>query len=115
MSWDHLRFFLALARHGTLTGAARDLAVNHTTVGRRLRSLEQDFGVRLFDRTGPRHVLTDAGQEVLVVAQAMEARLQSLDRKVLGQDRQLTGPLNVTTILTEIREARPESRPSCSS
>jgi DNA-binding transcriptional LysR family regulator len=51
MNWDDLRFFLAAARAKTLTGAARRLGVNQTTVARRLEALEGELGVKLFDRT----------------------------------------------------------------
>ena len=49
-SWDDLRFLLAVARAGTLSGAARSLGVNHTTVSRRIQALEEHVGVRLFER-----------------------------------------------------------------
>ena len=42
--WDDLRFFLAIARAGSLRGAADKMAANHTTVSRRLGTLEQALG-----------------------------------------------------------------------
>lgn len=50
IDWDDLRVFLALARAGTLRGAARALGVNHATVTRRLGQLEAGLETRLFDR-----------------------------------------------------------------
>ena len=47
-NWDDLRFFLAVARAGTLSGAARSLGVTHSTVFRRLGAFEERLGVRLF-------------------------------------------------------------------
>ena len=41
MNWDHLEYFLAVARAGSLSGAAKQLDVNHSTVARRLEKLEQ--------------------------------------------------------------------------
>ena len=56
LDWDDLRFFLALARRGNLSEAARDLHVAQSTMGRRLASLEASLGVRLLNRnTGPIH------------------------------------------------------------
>ena len=49
-NWDDLRGFLALAREGTLTTAAKALGVSHPTVSRRVQALEQKIGARLFDR-----------------------------------------------------------------
>jgi hypothetical protein len=47
LDWNDLRYFLAVCRAGTLAGAARDLRVRHSTVGRRLEALEQALGVSL--------------------------------------------------------------------
>ena len=60
--WDDLRSFLAIARHGSLQGAARALAVNHSTMFRRLNALESRLGVRLFDRAPRGYTLTPAGE-----------------------------------------------------
>ena len=46
MDWDNLRFFLELARSGTLVSAARRLEVDHTTVARRIQALEKEVGDR---------------------------------------------------------------------
>ncbi|MDC0494779.1 LysR family transcriptional regulator, partial [bacterium] len=46
MDWGHLEYFLAVARTGSLSGAAKLLRVNHSTVARRLEKLEQQLNVR---------------------------------------------------------------------
>ncbi len=98
LNWDDLRFFLAVARSKTLSGAARRLGVNQTTVTRRLESLESALGVRLFDRTAAGIAATQAGAEILQVAENVEDNVSSLERQILGQDTRLTGELRVTTI-----------------
>ena len=98
MDWDALRVVLALARHGTLSRAARELDATHTTVGRRLRALEDSLGARLFDATPDGFVLTTAGQEVLEVATRTEEELLALESRVLGGDVRLSGALRVTTM-----------------
>ncbi len=80
MDWDNLRFFLELARAGTLTAAARRLGVDHTTVARRLLALEKQAGATLFTRETDGHRLTEAGQRLLPGAQAMERAAQELTR-----------------------------------
>ena len=50
-NWDDVRFFLAVAREGSISAASRELGVNHTTVSRRIQSLEDRHGVHLFERT----------------------------------------------------------------
>ena len=71
--WDDLRFFLAVAREGTLTGAARHLRTDHTTVGRRIRGLEESLAAKLFDRHTTGYTLTPLGHALLQHAERMEA------------------------------------------
>lgn len=52
MDWDNLRIFLAIARAGTVSEAARQLELDHSTVSRRLANLETRLSIRLFDRAG---------------------------------------------------------------
>lgn len=96
MSWDDLRYVLAVARRGTLTSAGDELRVTHTTVGRRLRALECAMSVRLFDRTPDGLVPTPAGQELVAAATQMEAELQAARRRIMGRDAELHGALRVS-------------------
>jgi len=79
--WSDLRIFVALARHGSLSGAARALSVNHATIARRLRSLEESIGERLVDRRPEGYVLTPAGARTLEIASDMEMAARSLGRE----------------------------------
>src|SRR5437764_10909486 len=63
--WEDIRYFLALARHGSLSAAARDLHVTHATVSRRITSLEELLGGPLFERRADGYALTSQGQELL--------------------------------------------------
>jgi len=83
MDWDHLRFFAALAQTGTLAGAARALAVEHTTVARRIQALEQQMGHPLFVRDAAGHKLSEAGRVLLPVAQAMEKAARGLEHMAI--------------------------------
>lgn len=78
--WEDVRVFIALARHGCLSGAARALAVNHATVARRLSSLEQALGDKLVERRPDGYVLTPSGLQVLAAGNDMEAAAASLFR-----------------------------------
>jgi len=78
MDWDNLRLFLELARAGTLQAAARRLAVDHTTVARRIRALETNYGAPLFVREAGGHRLTEAGRKLLPQVEAMEAAFQGV-------------------------------------
>ena len=72
MDWDGVQVFLAVARAGRVSVAARQLRVDHTTIGRRLAALEHELGAPLFHRTAAGHLLTHVGKDVLASAERME-------------------------------------------
>lgn len=80
MDWDNLRYFLELARSGTLAGAARRAGVEHTTVARRIQALEKQMGAPLFAREAAGHRLTEAGRQLLPAVEAMEAAVLGAER-----------------------------------
>jgi len=81
VDWEDIWVFLALARHGSLSAAARVLGVTHATVARRLRSLERSLGGgRLVERRPEGYVLNPAGMQALAVAGEMEGAAQALAR-----------------------------------
>jgi DNA-binding transcriptional LysR family regulator len=87
LDWEDLRYFVALARRGTLSATARDLRVNHATVARRVASLEAAVGHPLFDRRADGYALTAEGKAVLDEARAMdEAALSVLRRLDAGTE-----------------------------
>ncbi|WP_437905959.1 LysR family transcriptional regulator [Sorangium sp. So ce327] len=97
MEWSDIRIFLAVARAGTLGGAARQLGQSHPTMGRRLRALEEAVGHTLFQRTSDGFVLTDEGAAVLVHAERIEEEALALERRLAGQEQQLEGLLRVSS------------------
>jgi len=95
--WNDLRYLLAIARTGSLAGAARDLGVEHTTVGRRLAALEATLGARLFLR-GPGGLSpTPAGLEILPIAEEIATRVETIERRVSGADARVEGTVRLTT------------------
>src|SRR5262244_3765720 len=95
--WDDVRFFLAAAREGSLSGAARVLGVGHVTVGRRLAFLEKRLGVKLLNRTPDGYAVTSAGQAILRQSAAMEAAALNLERAAAGRDLLAAGSVRITT------------------
>jgi Transcriptional regulator len=81
MNWDDVRFFVALVRHGSLSGAGRELNVEHSTVVRRIDNLEKALGLRLFDRMGRRWVLTTEGEQLWTRAEHMEESAHAFMRE----------------------------------
>ncbi len=106
MDWDDLRIALAVARGGTLSAAGEALTVSHTTVGRRLRALEERLGARLFDATPSGFVPTEAGRDLVAVAERLEADVLALDGRIAGRDERLEGPLRVATLEVVFRMFR---------
>lgn len=94
--WDDWRTFLAVARTGTVAGAAAELEVNLTTVYRRLDALEDELGARLFDRDGKGYALTAVGRDAVEHAERIEEEMLALERTVRGHDRQASGEVVVT-------------------
>lgn len=95
--WDDLRLFLAVARAGSLSGAARLLGVTHSTVFRRIGAFEARLGVRLFDRLPGGYALTAAGEEMRDSVIRIEEVITALALKVTGQDQRPTGTIRITT------------------
>lgn len=95
-NWDDIRYFLAVTREGTVSGAAKVLGVNHSTVTRRIQNLEEKHGVRLFDRLRDGYEMTDAAYAIREQALAIESQSQQIARTLLGQDSRLEGVINLT-------------------
>ena len=119
--WDDIRFFLAVARTGSLSGAARALGVGHVTVGRRIAPLEKRLGVTLLNHTPDGFIATSAGETILQQCAAMESAALNLERIVAGRDALVTGSVRITTTeglayqlvapaIATLRDTHPELR-----
>ncbi|RAK52654.1 LysR family transcriptional regulator [Phenylobacterium deserti] len=93
LDWQDVRTFVVLARHGSLSAAARSLSVNHATISRRLHSLEACLGEKLVERRPEGYVLTPAGTHALQAASDMEQAAQ-----ILSQGLQDGAPLGLVRI-----------------
>jgi DNA-binding transcriptional LysR family regulator len=98
LEWDDLRSFLAIARHGNLSAAARALKVTQTTMGRRLEGLHLKAGARLLQRTPTGFVLTPAGERVMANVERMEVEALSVERAITGEDARIAGQVRITTV-----------------
>ncbi len=96
IDWDDVRYFLAAARDGSVRAAAGRLGVNHATVLRRIAQLEHRLGTQMFEKLPSGYRLTAAGEEVLELAEQMEASSHQLETRVFGRDRSVRGLLRVT-------------------
>ncbi|NIY76183.1 LysR family transcriptional regulator [Thalassospira sp. HF15] len=86
MNWNDLRYFLVLAEENSLSGAARRLRKEHTTVARRIEALESDLGTKLFDRLPRGWQLTAAGRNLVPVAERVEEEALTFERQAKGDE-----------------------------
>jgi DNA-binding transcriptional LysR family regulator len=93
--WDHLRYFLGVIDAGSVSAAARALAVEHTTVARRIDALEKNLGLRLFDRLPRGWQLTLEGSALVDPARRIEAQVHALLRAAEAE-LPLAGPVRVS-------------------
>ena len=108
MNWDDLKVLLALSRAGSTRKAAATLGVSNTTVMRRLESLEEQVGGRLFDRTPDGFRVTPLADQLLPTASEVEEILTEAQRRVTGKDAELTGRIKLSlpaVPVTHIAEA----------
>src|SRR5271154_6374912 len=96
IDWDDVRYFLAVARGGSVRAAAERLGVNHSTVLRRIAQLEERLGAQMFEKLPSGYRLTEAGEEVVELANQMEASSHQLETRVFGRDQSARGLLRVT-------------------
>jgi DNA-binding transcriptional LysR family regulator len=96
MDWEDLRHFLALAKSGSLSGAARQLSVDHTTVARRVAALEDTLKLRLVDRLPKAVLLTLEGQKIAEAGSKIEEDIFSLLRIATGANPDLEGTVSIS-------------------
>ena len=96
MEWDDLKYFLAVARSGSLTDAGQRLNASASTVSRRIEVLEKKLGAHLFDRKSSGYALTESGAAILKKAEEVEQAALSVERAALGRDTHATGVVRLT-------------------
>lgn len=95
--WDSLRSFLAVVRTGRLTAAALQLQVDHSTLSRRIVSLEEALKVTLFDRLPTGYVLTPSGERLAAEAEAMEQVAIRIASELSEDSNRMTGSIRIAT------------------
>lgn len=97
LGWEDLQTVLAVARAGSLAGAARALDVQHSTVFRRIEAVERRLRVKLFERARTGWQANAHGEVVAEAARAMEEAALAAERRVLGADLELAGRVRIAT------------------
>lgn len=97
-NWDEVRTAYQVARMGTVSGAAEVLGVHHATVIRHIDAIEARLGVKLFQRHARGYTATEAGADLLRVAQATDDQFNQLVGRLKGQGDDVSGELVVTSL-----------------
>lgn len=119
LDWGALQSFLAVARAGRLTVAARQLGVDHSTLSRRIQKLEKNLQARLFDRRAHGYELTLQGERLLAFAQQMESVALTVVTEIGGSRLHISGDVRIGATdgfgsmflalrLTKLRDAYPD-------
>ncbi len=106
--WNELRTALMLARHGTVSAAAKALGVHRATVNRHIDLLEQSFGTPLFQRHARGYTLTETGQQLLEVTD----RADDMFRDLIGRSQARAGRLSGRLIVTALSRFAPMLMPA---
>lgn len=96
LDWDDLRVFLAISKQGNLSAASRALNVSQPTVGRHLKSLEENLGTQLFDRLPDGLVLTSHGEQLVPLARNMESAADAVIRHQASFTNQVHGTVRIS-------------------
>lgn len=96
MDWSNLEYFLAVARQGSLSSAAKVLKVNHSTVARRIDRLESDLNVRLFRRHNKGYILTEHGLALEQETQKVDQQVHQIQRVFKDKETELSGKLVIS-------------------
>lgn len=100
VSWDDFRIAHQVAESGSLSGAGKQLGMNHATVLRHVNQLEQALGVKLFIRHQRGYRLTDAGQLMLTEMPDIQRHFTRLENRLSNVEGQISGNLKITTVVS---------------
>jgi DNA-binding transcriptional LysR family regulator len=119
LDWSLAQAFLAVAETGSLSAAARKLGTTQPTIGRQIKTMEQQLGADLFHRAPRGLTLTSTGTQLVAPAQAMRDAVNQMTLTAAGQSASLEGTVRITAsvatsvyhlpqIISDIRIAEPE-------
>lgn len=97
MDWNSMKVFLAVAEHSNLIAASKALKMSHSTVFRRLQSLEEKVGSHLFERENGIYQLTELGEQLSQLGQSAANSFDDIERHIIGRDKSPQGSVKITS------------------
>ena len=117
LDWGNLEYFISCANHGTLSGCAKEMGVNHSTVSRKVEKLEKQLAIKLFERRNSGYALTAHGKDLYKEVQKIDFKISALKERFIPNPDLMDGKLviykqgeggeNMTNIITKIRRNFP--------
>ncbi|MGJ8686205.1 MAG: LysR family transcriptional regulator [Spongiibacteraceae bacterium] len=98
IDWTDVHYCLAVIKQGSVTAAARELGVNHTTVSRRISALEATLEAPLFDRSTAGWSITPVAESILPNLEQMQEAASAIARSVSADRKELSGTIRVTAV-----------------
>jgi len=96
-NWENIKYFIALAKEKQLKKAAASLKSNHTTVYRRICQFEEEYNLRLFERTPTGYFLTAQGEALFNSVSGLEGQMDTVFSSLQGLENTLKGEICITT------------------
>jgi DNA-binding transcriptional LysR family regulator len=97
LAWDDYRLIRAVAEARTLPGAAQRLGINHSTVFRRLKQIEDALGLPLFEKSRSGYSVTPCGEELVALAERLDSDISTVMLKLAGREIVPSGEVRVAT------------------
>lgn len=82
MTIRHLKIFITVAECGTMSAAAEKLYITQPTVSQVIAEMEEDYGIRLFERLAKKLYITDSGRELLSYARHIVGSFDEMEQKM---------------------------------
>jgi DNA-binding transcriptional LysR family regulator len=118
LDWGNLEYFISCANHGTLSGCAKEMGVNHSTVSRKIEKLEKELAIKLFERRNSGYALTIHGKDLYKEVQKIDFKISALKERFIPNPELMDGKLviykqseggkNMTDIITKLRKNYPK-------
>lgn len=108
LSWERLRIFAALAKHGSITAAAEDLHLTRPAVSQQLRKLEREARCQLVEPDGRGIRLTAAGEIVAQSATSLANTVSDTERDLAVLGGQAVGPFRIGSVASALRSLLPQ-------
>ncbi|AGB83991.1 transcriptional regulator [Serratia sp. FGI94] len=96
-SWDDLKVVVAVGEYGNLSRASDALAMNHSTLFRRLGAIESALGISLFLRRRTQYVPTVAGAELISLGHRIDDDVTAVMQNITEEIRGFSGEIRITT------------------